>query len=322
MVFGALARAQSAPDSATTPDTLTQDTTPAYRIVSGGPVSVAARLKPRRGTRALTVGDPFELELTVKYHRKLKVSQPFSPEFEPFLALDRKSVTRYVGDTIVDVHTIKVAPFNTGELKVPPFVVVYPSEGEVLAAASDSIPLTVKSVLPEKMEDINDIKPQVQFPNLLPLWIALGLVGALLLGFAGFRLYRRYRRLRLYGTAMPDPWDEALAALDAIPVSDWLEREQVKRFYYAVSEILKRYLTRRFEFPAIDQTTTEIARSMKQRKVEQREGFDEFFQRADLVKYAKYIPPRSDVEAVLDTARELVRTTRPAPEPAGATAQS
>ncbi|MEO0078868.1 MAG: hypothetical protein ABIK86_07730, partial [candidate division WOR-3 bacterium] len=171
-----LAIARAGVDSTAAPDSLGRDSasTPQFRIVAGGPVSVAARLKPRRGTKALTVGDQFELELTVKYHRNVKVSSPFSPEFEPFLALGRKTVTRYAGDTIVDVHTIKMAAFNTGELKIPPFFVTYPGEDEVVAAASDSIPLTIASVLPKEMEDINDIKPQVQFPNLLPLWILLG----------------------------------------------------------------------------------------------------------------------------------------------------
>ncbi len=307
--------AESGPDS---------EATPQFRVVAGGPVSVSARIKPRRGAKPLTVGDQFELELTVKYHRDVKVSPPASPEFEPFLALDRKTVTRYAGDTVVDVHTIRLAAFNTGELRIPPFFVTYPKEGEVVAAASDSIPLTVVSVLPKEMVDVNDIKPQVQFPNLLPLWILLGIIGTAVLVIAGLRLYRRYRRVRLCGAPLPDPWDEALAALGAIPASEWLTKGQVKRYYYTVSEVLKRYLTRRFNFPAIDQTTTEIIRSLKLQhgnKAQDRvpkstvEEFGRFFQQADLVKYAKYVPPPTETAAALSTARGLVQATIPQPEP-------
>ncbi len=299
------------------PDSIVSDSAqiPHFRVVTGGPVSISARLKPRRGSRQLTIGDQFELELTVRYHRNVRTSPPASPEFEPFVALDRKTVTRYVGDTVIDIHTLKLAAFNTGELKIPPFFVTYPAEGEVRAAASDSIPITVTSVMPKEMEDLNDIKPQIQFPNLLPLWLLLGTLGAVALAIAGLRLYRRYRRIRLYGAPLPDPWDEALAALEAIPVSDWLANGLVKRYYYTVSEVLKRYLTRRFNFPAIDQTTTEIARSMKQLRIEQRERFGEFFEQADLVKYAKYVPPDADASAALETARELVKATIPALRP-------
>jgi len=245
----------------------------------------------------------------------VKVEEPFTPSLDPFMILDKKSVTRYAGDTIVDVHTLTMAAFATGEPKIPPFLVPYPAEGEVRAAASDSVPVKVASVLPKDMKDINDLKPQIQFPNLLPIWIMLALFGAAGLGYLGWRLYRRYRRMKLYGAPLPDPWVEALAALDKVPADDWLASGYFKRYYYTVSEILKRYLTRRFEFPALDQTTTEIVRSMKTNKTPEREGFGEFFQRADMVKYAKFVPPATEAAEVLPIARELVKATTPKPEP-------
>jgi hypothetical protein len=305
--------AQPAPDSAAA-DTVPRDTAPAYRIVSGGPVSVSARLLPR-AKRDLTVGDRFKLELMVRHHRDTKVGEPFSPSLDPFMIIDKKSVTSYAGDTIIDVHTLTMAAFATGEPRIPPFIVPYPAEGEVRAAASDSMTVKVASVMPKDMKDINDLKPQIQFPNLLPIWIMLGVLGAAGLGYAGWRLYRRYRRIKLYGAPIPDPWDEALAALDRVPAEDWLASGHFKRYYYTVSEVLKRYLTRRFGFPALDQTTTEIVRAMKVAKTPEREGFGEFFQRADMVKYAKLVPAATEAAAVIPTARELVQATTPKPEP-------
>ncbi len=313
LLLAVVAAAQPAPDSAAA-DTVARDTAPAYHIVSGGPVSVSARLLPRP-KRELTVGDRFKLELVVKHHRDTKVGEPFTPSQDPFMILDKKSVTRYAGDTIVDVHTLTMAAFATGEPKIPPFIVPYPAEGEVRAAASDSIPVKVASVMPKDMKDINDLKPQIQFPNLLPIWIILALFAAAGLGYLGWRLYRRYRRIKLYGAPLPDPWDEALAALDRVPADDWLASGHFKRYYYTVSEVLKRYLTRRFGFPALDQTTTEIMRAMKVTKTPEREGFGEFFQRADMVKYAKFVPLATEAAAMIPAARELVQATTPKPEP-------
>ncbi len=321
LIPGPLLAQSAAPESSAAPDTVARDTAAAYRIVSGGPVSVSAKLLPRP-KRDLTVGDRFKLELVVKHHRNTKVGEPFSPSLDPFMILDRKSVTRYAGDTIVDVHTLTMAAFATGEPKIPSFIVPYPAEGEVRAAASDSIPVKVASVMPADMEDINDLKPQIQFPNFLPIWILLGILAAAGLGYLGWRLYRRYRRIMLYGTPLPDPWDEALAALDKIPADDWLASGHFKRYYYAVSEVLKRYLTRRFGFPALDQTTTEILRTMKAAKTPEREGFGDFFRRADMVKYAKFVPPSTDMETVLPAARELVKATTPKPEPGPASPTS
>jgi hypothetical protein len=315
LLLVAVATAQPAvSDTAALPDTTARDTAPAYRIVPGGPVSVSVKLLPRP-KRELTVGDRFKLELVVKHHRGVKVAEPFTPSLDPFMILDKKSVTRYAGDTIVDVHTLTMAAFATGEPKIPPFIVPYPAEGEVRAAASDSITVKVASTMPKDMKDVNDPKPQIQFPNLLPIWIMLGILAAAGLGYAGWRLYRRYRRIMLYGAPTPDPWDEALAALDKVPADDWLASGHFKRYYYTVSEVLKRYLTRRFGFPALDQTTTEIMRAMKVTKTPEREGFGEFFQRADMVKYAKFVPPLPEMATVVPTARELVKATTPKPEP-------
>lgn len=292
----------------------TAEAKPAYRIVDSGPVAVTAKLKPRRTTKPLTVGDRFKLELTVRRHRNLKASQPFADSLGAFLVLDDKPVTKYRGDTVIDVHELEIAAFAAGELTLPRFLVSYPDSGEVLAARSESLGVKVQSVLPEKMEDINDLKPQIQFPNLLPLWIALGIVAAAGLAYLGLRLFRLLSLRRLAEAPLPEPWEEALAALEKISARDWLGAGEVKRFYYAVSEILKRYLTRRFGFPAIDQTTTEIVFDMKRARVELRDEFAGFFRHADLVKYAKLVPEAAEMEGIVPTARDLVQRTTPQPE--------
>ncbi len=308
-LVGVLVAVAAAQDSLSTPDSTAL---PRVRVVTGGPVSVTAKLKPQRGR--LTVGDQFEAELTVRRLRSYSASQPFLPDPGHFVELDRKTVTRYAGDTIVDRHTLKLAAFAAGELHLPSYVVTWQGDTAVYASLSDSIPLKVESVLPDSMADINDLKPQVQYPNFVPLLVLLGLIAAGGSVWLGLRLYRRYRRIRLYGAPLPDPWDEALAALERVPAEEWLEAGQVKRYYYTLSEILKRYLTRRFGFPAIDQTTTEMTRAMKAARIPERDGFGEFFRAADLVKYAKYLPPAADAVAAVARARELVTLTTPRPE--------
>jgi hypothetical protein len=286
---------------------------PGLPLIRGGPVSVTAKRVGRQSK--LTVGDPFEVELTVRRERAVNVSDPFLPEPGPFILLDKKSITRYKGDTIIDVHRLKLAPVAAGDLQLPPFLVGFAHEEGMVAAASESLPVKVASVLPkDSMKDINDLKPQQQYPNPLPFVILGAVVAAAALGFFGRRLYRRWRRRQLLGAPLLDPWDEALAALGAVPETDLLSAGQYRRLYYSVSEILKRYLERRFEFPASEQTTTEIGREMKARRTPEAERFRDFFRAADMVKYAKHRPEPAAAQAVVTSARELVRLTTPAPE--------
>ncbi len=289
-------------------------TGPGYTLIDTGAVTITARLKPRRTTKPLTVGDQFWVELAVRHHRNIKVSEPFAESLGSFVILDRNLVTRYQGDTVVNIYELKLAAFAPGERALPLFLTTYPAEGKILAAHSDSIPVKVASVLPEDMKDINDLKPQIPFPNLLPLWLALGLLAAAVLSFVGIRLFRRWRKRRLEPALLPEPWEEALAALEAIPTNEWLSAGKVKRYYYAVSDVLKRYLTRRYSFPAIDQTTSEMRLAMKRKRIAERADFIGFFQMADMVKYATYVPALPKMEQAAQEARELVNKTTPQPE--------
>ncbi len=299
-------------------DSLPADSTsrPAYRLVEGGPVGITAALLPRKTAKPLTVGDRFKAEVVVRRHRDQQASDPLLDDQDRFAVTDHNSVITYDGDTIVDTHTLELAAFATGDIALPGFLVVFPHDGELLAVQSDSLPLKVETTMPEDMADVNDIKPQIPFPDLLPLWLALGALGLAALSYVGWRLLRRWRRKRLELEPLPDPWDEALAALAALPVGDWLGRGLVKRYYYAVSEIVKRYLTRRYGFPAIDQTTSEMVLALKIARVPEREEFIAFFRRADMVKYAKLVPDRAEMDAAVVTARDLVERTTPKPEPA------
>lgn len=310
----------AARDSAAAPDSAAR---PPWRLVTDGSVTVSGRLLPRRTTKKLTVGDRFEAEYTVRHLRERPVSPLVAPSTGDFVIADQHLTTRYRGDTTLDVYRLELAGFATsppaesgGSLKIPPLLVTWQSGNEVWAAQSDSLPVDIASVMPEGMEDINELKPQVSVPNLLPLWIAGAVVLAAGLGLLVYRLYRRYRRRRERVAPPVEPWDEALAALGALPVLEWLEKGLVKKYYYAVSEILKRYLTRRFGFAAVDETTTEIVREMKQARVPQKDRFAEFFYGADMVKYAKHVPGQP--ESAVDAARELVRATTPQAEPAAA----
>ena len=106
-------------------------------------------------------------------------------------------------------------------------------------------------------------------------------------------------------------------SLDGLPWREWLEAGHFKRYYYALSEILKRYIERRFEFQAAEQTTTEVLAAMRLHRTPMRDDIAGFFLRSDLVKYSRVIPPDEEARAAIDQVREFVTRTRPAdPVPA------
>jgi len=171
--------------------------------------------------------------------------------------------------------------------------------------------VNVASVMPKGMKDIHDLKPAESFPNLW-LWIVPGIL--LLAGglaYAAARLVRRFRRIRELAASPLPPWDQALAALDELPWREWLEAGQVKRFYYALSQVLKRYIERRFDFNAVEQTTTEILASMRAYRTPMRDEVGRFLTGSDFVKYARTVPTDEEAQAAIEQVRDFVVRTKP-----------
>ncbi|MGQ9678924.1 MAG: hypothetical protein ACUVUD_06575 [bacterium] len=283
-----------------------------YRLVEAGPVEVRVKMAEKM-SRQLTIGDRVKVELVVAHPRGLTVSPPFVEKSDEVLLLDQKHQIRYKRDTVLDVYHLTLALFTVGKKRLPPFLVTYRDVGGLCAASSDSLTVEVKSLLSERMEDINDIKAQVEYPNLLPVVLLLVLLVLIAGGYLGYRLLVRYREKKAVAVSPLSPWEEAEAALATVPVAELVRTGQLKLYYYLVSEIVKRYLTRRFGFPAIDETTTEILRELRQRKLPELDQFNQFFFEVDRVKYAKVIPGQP--EKLVDFARQLVARTKPAPEP-------
>jgi hypothetical protein len=212
---------------------------------------------------------------------------------------------------IKEVYRYTLVSFDTGELKVPPFKFIVRYDGRIDTLLSSGLDVKIATVLPEGMQDINDIKDAVRFPNFRPLVIGAIILLIAAIGYLIYHYLRRIRKSMVHARPLPPPWIEAILALERLPIDEWLARGNVKKYYYSLSEILKRYLERRFEFRAVEQTTTEIISSMRALRIPQRDEFNRFFTNADLVKYAKYIPPGSEVTSAIDEARDLVNKTKP-----------
>ncbi len=276
-------------------------------------IETKAYLAKEYVNKKLTIGDPFEILVVIEAPVNKKISQVFADSIEPFVILDQKRKIVQEKGKVIDTYHFKVAAFNTGELTLPPFKFTV-GEGTTLdTIQTNTIEVKVQSLLSEDMKDINDIKPMIEFPNLLPFILMIVVILLAIVLFFGFRLYRRIKRRIASPEKLIPCWEKALNALDALLKEEIVDGRTLKKFYYALTEILKRYLEERFGFPAIEQTTTEIIQSMKLQKIPLRDDFQTVFTYADMVKYAKFIPPQNATENLVKQVRELIHKTIPGP---------
>jgi hypothetical protein len=161
--------------------------------------------------------------------------------------------------------------------------------------------------------DITDIEhlPPVRPWWELPLGIGLGLLVGVLAVSVGF-LMRRWRRFAPVLT----PDQAALRELGRLTALKLPGAGRVERFHTMLSNILRRYLERRFQVPARRQTTAEFLEALRQGPEltpAQQALLRDFLERCDLAKFAGITPSLEECQAVADMARTLVEQTTASP---------
>ncbi|MEO0142090.1 MAG: hypothetical protein ABIL70_01195 [candidate division WOR-3 bacterium] len=274
-------------------------------------IELKAELGKEFANKKLTIGDPFEIVVEVSVPANKNISEPFIDSIEPFAIIDQKHKIIQEKGIAKHSYRFKVSAFNTGEMKFPAIGFLLKDGTAIDTIQTNPVDVKILSVRPEGMKDINDIKEMIEFPNPLPVILLVILIGAGALIFLGARFYKRLREKKVSEEEKIPCWERALNSLDALIKEDFISKGMIKRFYYTLTEIIKRYLEERFSFPAIEQTTTEILQSMKLLKIPLRAELQDVLQYADLVKYAKFVPPPGASEEIVKKSRELILKTIP-----------
>ena len=183
---------------------------------------------------------------------------------------------------------------------------LFPFSFFLVAAAATKVTNSVAS-----SPQFHDIKPPLEIVT-IGTWIgriaAAALLGGLL--WLGWWLWRR-RKPRTARAHRVPPDERARTRLNAaLALLDHPER-----FCTAVSEITRSYLEERFGLKAPDQTTEEFLADLpKNAELDERhkESLAGFLTGCDLVKFAKFEPARTDLEALHAAALDLVLQTAPA----------
>lgn len=216
-------------------------------------------------------------------------------------------------------YACTLAVYKIGDFEIPSFTfAVTDSSGNTEEITGNSYNLTIYTVLPPDTSsavtgDIADIREPYRIPG--PVWpyIVIPIALALLI-FGAYKLYHRSQGEQAIPQAPPrPPWEIAFESLDSLKSDRHYDFGRIKQYYFELSLIVREYLERRYSFPAVEQTTYELEFSGRVKIVGEKfyNKLFEFFNRADMAKFAKGRPPRNDAASDLALAYELVRETIP-----------
>ncbi len=216
---------------------------------------------------------------------------------------------------------ITMTVFDTGQVALNVLLRYrLPGDTTTYIARSNTLTLAIGTVALDTTITFKDIKDVMHVS--LPWWVYVLIVLASLLLAAGiWYAWRWYKRKAEEVDEAPveevrpeiPPHVEALRSLDRLQSdAPWL-RGAHKEAQSRLSDIARRYLERRFVFPAMEETTGEIirnARATTLRPVLVQE-LEQALRVADLTKFARFEPTVMQHEHGLATVYSVVRESIP-----------
>jgi hypothetical protein len=153
--------------------------------------------------------------------------------------------------------------------------------------------------------EFHDIAPPVDY-SLIPPWLifAIAFVALSLLGLAVWLFTRRRK------PPLPPKLPREIALEELERISHTIERMNPYQFSIRVSEILRRYVAHQYGLPATRQTSIEFLTALAKASPfsgDEKSLLEDFLNRCDLIKFARYEATSADSELLLEEAIRFVK---------------
>lgn len=219
--------------------------------------------------------------------------------------------------SLMDIKaSVTVTSFEEGEYVLPPVAVLRRTpEGAVDTIVFGNKTLQVKTIPVDTATfQLHDIKGQMKYPvtfmEVLPYAAGAILLAALVV--LAVWLARKYGRKASGENVRKDPPHVvALRKLDGLRGSRLWVPEKQKAFYSGVTDALREYIVSRYGISAMEMTTAEIFSDLAGKNVPEDlyEEMKSLFERADYVKFAKYVATEQENASAVPSAVKFVTMT-------------
>jgi len=285
----------------------------------------SAELISQQNADSATVHTPFTVELTIKKTASEKIIPADTAGWIKTLAINAVETKPVGADVKVIYHLSAYAPPSCSIPSFKVYSVPSDSGGKTDTIASKPFIIPVKTIITDtgKVASAEFGGPMEagKFPikKVITFLFMVVLAAALLVGIiALIRWYIMKRKNKNFwgedlNPQLP-PYDEAMLALSKIESDKLLETGQLKEVVFLLSEILKRYIGRRFECHVQEATSSEFRKWIAVASLtrEQKNVLERFISVTDPMKFANIMPGLSEVGSLLTDVKSFVIDTKPA----------
>lgn len=286
-------------------------------------------------TNNVLIGDQINIKLTVNSDKTNKIYLPSIPDtLDNIEVLSRSKIDTVISEKNITLkQNYVVTSFDSGSFIFPSLTILYEKSGQstLNTLQSDSLILNFSTIPVDTSQAIKDIKPPLEEPYTLADFIEYILIGLGVIAIVLLIIYILKKRksksdiIQDYDPKIP-AYLIALEDLRKLENEKYWQKNQLKKYYTILTEILRLYLERQFNIPALEMTSDEILGSLKNSSSlnSKKITFDDeiiktlepVLRIADMVKFAKYqsLPDENDfcmknsVEFVKITA-EIIKNT-------------
>ncbi|KLI20835.1 hypothetical protein [Brachyspira hyodysenteriae] len=197
--------------------------------------------------------------------------------------------TRDSGEYKERIIKYKLGFYDVGQFVVYPFKISYNYNNEYKELNGEDITILVYPF--SDGETLPPMKGTIGIPMPKYVWgfavlIVFAIIGIIILIFAVVKYIERKFNEKV--NIKEDT--EALNALKVIDCNTYYNENKYAEYYFELTFIFKRYLTKRFRFNIEDMTTSEINQLFKENVFNESEYIIKMFEESDYVKFARQIP--------------------------------
>lgn len=295
---------------------------PLRKTTETGPVKAVIELTPEQPT----IGDPVTLTLTVTADRDVELIMPQFGE-----ALERFTILGFVPRSKVDsdgnniaIQEYRLQSPMSGEHVIPPILVEFvdrrpnakpaPDDMDAYELLTERIEFKVDSVLPNDADA--ELRPPLGQleklePPAPPIWpyVIGGIFLIVLIAPFAWKRLQEHLRLARRRSAYDIAAVELYYLLRTSPPPD----DELEAFYVKLSNIIRTYLENRFDLRSPELTTEEFFTLVKDSPDltnDHKKLLHDFLRQADLVKFARFVPTKEQIEESINTAQRFLEDTR------------
>lgn len=211
-------------------------------------------------------------------------------------------------------QTLTLTSFDSGINTIPALAINFDPliADTTLHLFTDSIPVNVSFSPMDSTKTFHDIKSIIEVKDEIPLWVWGG-AGALLILLIVLIIYlikyfkTRKKPVSLFQSKL-SPIEEAMKSLSVLQKEQLLNKGDVKLFHTRLTDIFKRYVSRKMEKNILTLTSSDVLLLLNDTLLSKMDTslVAGALRMTDAVKFAKYFPPPSESETAFINTKKII----------------